>query len=292
MNLQDFEVFKTIVESGSFSKASKQLFIAQPSLSKTIQRLEKKLGVTLFERSNRINRLTDEGKLVYEKAIIMLQQMKELNLQLEDMNEHVKGHLKVGLPQIIGTFFFPQVARTFSKKYTEVTLEIVEEGGLSVEKLVEKGKVDVAFVVLPTQSKELEEQPIFEAPFVACLPKGHVLKDEKQVTLAQLQQDDWIMFDTTFALRKVVLDSCRKEQFVPNILYSTTQWDLLMALVRDGLGVAIVPSPLTELLPQNLGVKEISSQYIPWKIGIVVKKNSYKTHALQAFLKIVSDVYS
>lgn len=67
MNLQDFEVFKTIVESGSFSKASEQLFIAQPSLSKTIQRLEKKLGVTLFERS--------KGELVYEKAIIMLQQI-------------------------------------------------------------------------------------------------------------------------------------------------------------------------------------------------------------------------
>lgn len=291
MNLRDFEVFKTIAECGSFSKASENLFIAQPSLSKTIQKLEKKLGVTLFERSNRIIRLTDEGRLVYEKAIIMLQQMKELHIQLEDMNEHVKGHLKVGLPQIIGTFFFPQVAKTFLKKYKEVTLEFVEEGGLSVERLVEKGEVDVAFVVLPTQSKELEEQLIFEAPFVACLPKGHVLKDEKQITLAQLQQDDWIMFDTTFALRQVVLDSCRKEQFVPNIAYSTTQWDLLMALVRDGLGVAIVPSPLTEMITQNLCVKEICSQYIPWKIGIVVKKNAYKTHALKAFLKIVSDVF-
>ncbi|MGN4709634.1 LysR family transcriptional regulator [Bacillus cereus group sp. MYBK222-1] len=295
MNLRDFEVFKTIVECGSFSKASEQLFIAQPSLSKTIQKLEKKLSVTLFERSNRIIRLTDEGQLVYEKAITMLQQMKELKKELEDINEHIneniKGHLKVGLPQIIGTFFFPQVAKAFSKKYTEVTLEIVEEGGLNVEKLVEKGEVDVAFVVIPTQSKELEEQLIFEAPFVACLPKSHVLKEEQQITLAQLQQDDWILFDTTFALSQVVLESCRKENFVPNIAYSTTQWDLLMALVRDELGVAIIPSPLTEMCSQNLCVKEISSQYIPWKIGIVLKENRYKTRALKAFLKIVSDVY-
>lgn len=291
MNLREFEVFKTIVECGSFSKASEQLFIAQPSLSKTIQKLEKKLGVTLFERSNRIIRLTDEGQLVYEKVIKILQQMKDLKIELEDMNEHVQGHLKVGLPQIIGTFFFPQVAKAISKKFTEVTLEIVEEGGLRLEKLVEKGEVDVAFVVIPTQSKELEEQLIFEAPFVACLPQNHVLKDEQQVTLAQLQQDDWILFDVTFALRQVVIESCRKEQFAPNIVYSTTQWDLLMALVRNELGVAIVPSPLTEMCAQNLCVKEIGSQYIPWKIGIVVKKNSYKTNVLQAFLKVVSDVY-
>ncbi|NGM80901.1 hypothetical protein G5B47_00590 [Paenibacillus sp. 7124] len=140
---------------------------------------------------------------------------------------------------------------------------------------------------LPTRSKELEEQLIFEAPFVACLPKDHILKDEKQITLGQLQQDNWIMFDTTFALRQVVLESCRKEQFEPKIAYNTTQWDLLMALIRDGLGVAIVPNPLTEMNGQNLCVKKISSQYIPWKIGIVVKINSYKTHALRAFLKIV-----
>jgi DNA-binding transcriptional LysR family regulator len=291
MNLRDFEVFKTIVECGSFSKASEQLFIAQPSLSKTIQKLEKKLSVTLFERSNRIIRLTDEGQLVYEKAITMLQQMKELKIELDDINEQIHGHLKVGLPQIIGTFFFPKVAKAFKQKYTEVTLEIVEEGGLNVEKLVEKGEVDVAFVVIPTQCKELEEQLIFEAPFVACLPKSHSLKDKQQIALEQLQQDDWILFDPSFALSQVILESCRMEHFVPNIAYSTTQWDLLLALVRDGLGVAIIPSPLTETYSQDLSVKQISSQYISWKIGVVVKKNRYKTRALKAFLKMVSDVY-
>jgi DNA-binding transcriptional LysR family regulator len=291
MNLRDFEVFKTIVECGSFSKASEQLFIAQPSLSKTIQKLEKKLSVTLFERSNRIIRLTDEGQLVYEKAITMLQQMKELKIELDDINEQIHGHLKVGLPQIIGTFFFPKVAKAFKQKYTEVTLEIVEEGGLNVEKLVEKGEVDVAFVVIPTQSKELEEQLIFEAPFVACLPKSHSLKDKQQIALEQLQQDDWILFDPSFALSQVILESCRMEHFVPNIAYSTTQWDLLLALVRDGLGVAIIPSPLTETYSQDLSVKQISSQYISWKIGVVVKKNRYKTRALKSFLKMVSDVY-
>ncbi|WP_227937630.1 LysR family transcriptional regulator [Alkalihalobacillus deserti] len=291
MNLRDFEVFKTIAECRSFSKASEQLFIAQPSLTKTIQKLEYKLGVTLFDRSNRIIRLTDEGQLVYEKAITVLQQMKELKIELEDMNEQVQGHLKVGLPQIIGTFFFPQVAKAFLKQYSGVKLEIVEEGGLSVEKLVEKGEVDVAFVVLPTQSKELEEQLIFEAPFVACLPKNHVLRSDHHIKLSQLKQDNWILFDPTFALRQVVLESCRKEQFEPNIAFSTTQWDLLMALVREEIGVAIVPSPLTEMSAQNVCVKEISSQYIPWKIGIVTKKERYKSHALQAFLKVVSYVY-
>lgn len=292
MNLRDFEVFKTIAECGSYSKASEQLFIAQPSLSKTIQRMEKRLGVTLFDRSNRIIRLTDEGQLVYEKAIFVLQQMTELDEQLSDFDRHIRGALKVGLPQIIGTFFFPQVAKVFSKKYPEVTLSIVEEGGLSVEKLVEKHEVDVAFVVLPAKSQELEERLIFEAPFVACLPVDHALKDASQITLAQLQQDAWILFDETFALRQVVLDSCSKEQFTPIVAYSTTQWDLLMAFVYRGLGVAIVPRPLADLCAPNIIViKAISSQYIPWKIGVVVKKNRYKTRALQAFLNVVAEVH-
>ncbi|MEK4229409.1 LysR family transcriptional regulator [Solibacillus sp. FSL H8-0538] len=123
MNLRELEVIKIIVECGSFSMASEQLFIAQPALSKTIQRLEKKIGATLFERSNRIVRITNEGQLVYEKAVTMLQQMKELKIELKDMNEHVKGHLKVGLPQIIGTFFFPQVAKAFSLSLRKLLLK-------------------------------------------------------------------------------------------------------------------------------------------------------------------------
>lgn len=291
MNVRDLEIFQTIVESKSFSRASERLFISQPSLSKTIQRLEKRFDVTLFDRSNRIIRLTDEGMLFYEKATKILQEIKELTTELKDMDEHVKGHVKIGLPQIIGTFFFPQVAKIFAEEYQNVTLEIVEEGGLSVEKLVESGEVDVGFVVLPTQTNKLEEHLIFEASFVACLPQTHALVTEQAIELAQLQKDEWIMFAPTFALRQVVLDSCRREQFDPAIIYNTSQWDLLMAMVREGVGIAIVPSPLAEMYSQQLCVKTISSQHIPWKIGIVVRKNRYKTHALQAFLRIVANVY-
>ncbi|MGE6514144.1 LysR family transcriptional regulator [Lysinibacillus sphaericus] len=290
MNIRELEVFKTIADCKSFSKASEKLFIAQPSLTKTIQRLEKNLGVKLFDRSNRIFRLTDEGELVYEKAIIMLQQMKELSIELEDTTKNIHGHLRVGLPQIIGTFFFPQVAKAFSQAFSEVTIEIVEDGGLTIEKLVEKGEIDVAFVVIPTKSKELEEQLLFEAPFVACLPENHILQNEQSITLSQLQNDDWISFDSSFALSQVILESCCKENFVPNTVYKTTQWDLLMALVRNDLGVTILPSPLVKVHSQDLCIKRISSQYIPWKIGIVVKKNSYKTRALKAFLKTASNV--
>ncbi|MES1035687.1 LysR family transcriptional regulator [Bacillus pumilus] len=292
MNIRDFEIFKTIAECGSFSRASEKLFIAQPSLSKTIQKLEKKLGVILFDRSNRIFRLTDEGQLVYEKAVTVLQQMNELQIELEDTDKHVRGYLKIGLPQVIGTFFFSKVAKVFTGKYPDVTLEIVEEGGLHVEKLVEKGEVDAAFVVIPAQSHALEEQLIFEAPFVACLPNNHALKDEQQLSLEQLKEDDWILFDSSFALSQVILESCQKEHFVPKIAYSTTQWDLLMTLVRDELGVAIIPSPLTEMYQEEICVKPISSQYIAWKIGIVVKKDRYKTRALKAFLKNVTDIYA
>ncbi|MED1578983.1 MULTISPECIES: LysR family transcriptional regulator [Bacillus] len=291
MNIRDFEIFKAIADCGSFSRASEKLFIAQPSLSKTIQKLEKKLGVILFDRSNRIFKLTDEGELVYEKAIAVLQQMNELQMELGDTDTHIRGHLKIGLPQIIGTFFFSKVAKAFTQKHPDVTLEMIEEGGLHVEKLVEKGEVDAAFIVIPAQSHELEEQLIFEAPFVACLPKNHALKDEQQLSLEQLKEDKWILFDSSFALSQVILESCRKEHFVPDVAYSTTQWDLLLTLVRDELGVAIIPSPLTDMYKEDICVKPISSQYIPWKIGIVVKKGRYKTRALKAFLKIVTDIY-
>src|SRR5690606_34950306 len=133
----------------------------------------------------RIIRLTDEGKLLYEKALIILQQKKELEFALGDMNERISGHLKIGLLQIIGTFFFPKVAKQFSKTYKDVTLEIVEDGGLEIEKLVAKGEVDAAIVVLPAKSNELEVQQIYEGHFVVCLPEHHILRDAKEISLKQ-----------------------------------------------------------------------------------------------------------
>jgi len=291
VNLRDLEAFKTVVECGSFSKASEELYIAQPSLSKTIQKLEKMLGYTLIDRTNRILRLTDEGKLLYEKSLVILQEMKDLELELGESRNQIKGHLKIGLPQIIGTFFFPKVAKQFKSKFPDVTLEIVEDGGLEVTKLVEKGELDVAFVVLPTKSNEIEESLIYEGHFVACLPENHRLKDANEIRLEQLKDEEWILYDLTFALRQIVLDSCRQEGFVPNIVYSTAQWDLLMSLVHEGLGVALVPNPLIKMFGKSINTKEISSQYIPWKIGIVVKKERYKTNALHAFLDTVKEVY-
>ncbi|TRZ39775.1 hypothetical protein CEQ21_02175 [Niallia circulans] len=148
--------------------------------------------------------------------------MKELKTELEETNDDIKGHLKVGLPQIIGAFSFPQVAKTFKEKYPGVLIEIVEEAGLHVEKLVEKGQIDVGFFVIPEQSKQLEKL-IFKAPFVACLPVDDHLKAGATIALKQLEKDDWVLFDTSFALNHVVLESCRNENFKPNIAYKTTQ---------------------------------------------------------------------
>ena len=152
--------------------------------------------------------------------------------------------------------------------------------------------MDAAFVVLPTKSNEFEEQLIYEGHFVACLPEHHRLKDEKEITLEQLKDDDWILFDSTFALRQIVLDSCLKEGFVPNIAYSTTQWDLLIALVREGLGVAIVPSPLVKMSGHKYVSKRLVVNIYLGRLALYVKKNRYKTHALQAFLETVNEIYN
>ena len=287
MNIHDFEIFKVIADCKSFSRASAQLFIAQPSLSKTIQKLERKLGVQLFERSNRIIRLTDEGQLFYEKTNIILQEYEALRFTLADQSTAISGSLTIGVPQIIGTILFAPIASAFCKSYPQVSIRIVEDAGLKIEKAVEQGQVDVGFVIVPTFNNALEEHLLFEAPFVMCLPLQHPLTYAPSIALADLKEDSWIVFDESFALHNIMMESCKKEGFIPKAAFRTTQWDLMATLVEQQLGVAMLPQPLVERFSLPICTKTIHSQHLSWKIGLIVKKERYKSRVLHTFLKSV-----
>src|SRR5690625_3713278 len=135
MQLRSLEIFVTIVEKNGFTKAAEALYVGQPALSKTIQKLEQELNVTLFDRSSKKIQLTDEGKVLYEKSKEILTKVSSIPECLHELSEVISGEVKVGIPQIIGTMFFPQVAYSFLQKYPKVTLPTKEDGGVIIENL-------------------------------------------------------------------------------------------------------------------------------------------------------------
>lgn len=291
MQLKSLRVFVTIVSEGGFTKAAESMFIGQPALSKTIQKMEQDLNVTLFDRTKKKMKLTDEGEVLYEKAKEILLMVEQIPEALHKISVDITGELKIGIPQIIGSVFFPKIADNFLSKYPKVRLHTTEKGGVITEKLVESGELDIGFVVLPTLNT-LNVELLYQGEFVVCVSSQHPLASIDKISVSELKEERFILFDKTFALYNLIFNYCMLKGFSPNIAFQSTQWDLVMELVSANLGITIVPKVLTNKL-KNIDTKIISitDPNLSWDIGIITNKKAYKSHALRKFIETIHETY-
>lgn len=292
IQIRDLYIFMKVAENRSFTKASELLFIAQPSLSKSVQKLEKELDVILFDRSNRRLNLTEAGAIVYEKGKIILSTLEDISTSIDELSELVTGTLKIGLSPIIGSLFYPKIAQVYTKKFPKVTIETIEEGTIVIGKQVERGLLDVGFVVLPVKNDTLKSIPIYKDEFVLCVSKNHPLASAQTVSFAHLKEEDFILFPENWALYALVVDACKNAGFIPKIAFKSAQWDLILELVSAEIGITIIPKILAKKLNDiDIVSIPITNPSVVWNIGIITSANSYHSYALKEFVKIIKQTY-
>lgn len=288
MNLNDLRHFIAVVKYQGFSKAASKIFVSQPTLSKSVQRLEKNLDVTLFERSTRKLLLTDAGKLVYKQAIKIIDTTEELKTSLDDLFKVPSGMIKIGVPPLIGTVFFPKIAKGFVKINPKISLQLIEHGAKKIERLVETRQIDVGIVVLPVDERKFSVTPFIDERFQLLVPKKHPLTEQKKIHFATLEKEDFIIFTPEFSLHSLVKKLCgQRGGFEPNIIYETSQWDVITGLVAEGLGVTILPKSAADRTDsKHIEAIEINNPPM-WKLGIVTKKGRYLSLAVRALLNFL-----
>lgn len=291
MQLRSLEIFVTVVEKNGFTKAAENLYVGQPTISKTIRKLEQELNVTLFDCSSKKIQLTDEGKALYQKSKDILGEVYSIPDCLNELSSVIRGEVKVGIPQIIGTIFFPRVACQFLKRFPKVTLTTEEGGGVIIESRVNRGELDIGFVVLPA-ANTLETELIYQEEFVVCVSSHHRLAGAETVSLSQLKDEKFILFDKSFALYKLIWNHCVESGFSPDVAFQSTQWDLVLELVSEQLGITIIPKKLVNKL-NDIDIKAlpIKEPKLLWNVGIITKKSAYKSYALKEFINVVREVY-
>ena len=284
MEIRDLRNFIKVVQAGSFTKAAEQSFVSQPSLSKSIKRLEEELDVELLERTTRFIRLTEEGKVVFDQSKKAISAMDEIQLHLNDLRHVHTGTIKIGIPPLIGTLFFPTLARAFHQKYPNVLLELHERGAKLIGQLVDEGTVNIGFVVLPTNDKLFEVRSFIEDEFVLFIHKDHPLAQKEIVSIKELKHESFIIFSEEFTLHDVVIQACNKAGFIANIAYKSSQWDLIIELVASQLGITLLPKSIFEK-QNNKDIKIVPIvEELYWKLGIITKKDGYLPFSVMEFL--------
>lgn len=288
MEFRDIQSLILVVENQSFTKAAEKSHLSQPSLSKAVKRLEEELEVELIDRSSRYLCLTDAGKIVYEQGVKAINIINNIPTSLNELKDLVTGQIRIGIPPLIGTLFFPEIAKAFHKLYPNVKLDLVEVGAKVVERLVESEEVDVGLVVLPVDEGKFNIYPYIIDDFLLYVHHEHRLSHKKAIAIKSLEKERFILFPKHFTIHSYIINACKDAGFTPTVSYESSQWDLILELVGSNMGVALMPKCIFQKQSNpNICVIRLEEPSLIWRLGIITKKGSYHSFALQKFLDMI-----
>ena len=284
------EYFIEVVEQNNFTKAAEKLFISQSALSKSIQSLEKELDTSLFTRDPRELKLTEEGRLVYHYAKDVLNYWHDRTAELFSSLNYKKGTLRFGLPPSAGSVYFSRVLYLYSKEYDHVDLQIFEEKSKKIEEMVLNDKLDLGVVVEPFHNPKLELKTVFRSEAVLAVSKDHRFADRKEIDFAALKEEPMLAVSKDYMYYDQVILYCQKAGFTPNIVFHSSQWDILLEMAAENQGVTIIGKPLVEkMYSERLNCIHLKNPEFPWGLGVIYKKGSPLTVPMKCFLALCGE---
>lgn len=293
MDIRHLLYFREVALTRSFTKAAHTSSITQPTMSKMIKDLENELDVDLFTRIGKRVAMTDAGSLILPQVQRIIDAFNELTVQLDDFRHVRTGRLKIGLPPMIGANFFPKVLAEFHDHFPLIDIELMEAGGKAVEQGVADGSLQLGVVALPVSRNDFLVSSFFRENLRVLVAKNHPLHKHHRLSLSALQKERFILFHEDFALHDMILAHCEEVGFVPNILCKSSQWDFIVRLVAQGLGVALLPETICqEAQDESVASIALNDPVIPWHLGFVWRKNASLSFAAKAFLDLAQAHFS
>ncbi|NQX47077.1 LysR family transcriptional regulator [Paenibacillus tritici] len=291
MDVRQLEYFVQAARLNSFSRAAESLYITQPTISKMIRNLETELGADLFYREGKSIRLTDAGELLLVKAQNIVESFASLSSELDSLRNLKQGHIRIGLPPMVGASFFPAVIGEFHRRYPEVTIRLHEDGAKKVEDDVESGLLDIGAIVLPVNPARFHCFTFVEEKLELLVPAGHRLDGAQQVPLKELAEEEFVLFREDFALHDRIISECVKAGFQPKVVYESSQWDLISRMVAAGMGIALLPETICRDIDRSrIAVIPLTEPVIPWQLGMIWRKDRYLSFAAREWIAFAMNV--
>jgi LysR family transcriptional regulator of abg operon len=264
MKLNSIRDFLVVAERGSLRAAGRQLDVAQPAITRSIQELEKELGAALFERQAKGVTLTPMGQAFLRRAKAVRSELRRAQDEIDQMRGELNGQIRVGLSTVAHMALLPNALGPFRQRYPDVTIDIIDTLLPNVEQELKDGTIDVYFgPALAGTPSELSIEKLFDNKRVILCRKGHPLAGA--TSLRELAGAEWVTtsithnadeeLTPTFTLHglpapKVVMHAHSALSFLFAVVYS----DLLMVLPIQWIQAplfrdALASIEITETLP-------------------------------------------
>jgi DNA-binding transcriptional LysR family regulator len=294
IDLRQFRQFIAVAEELSFRRAAARLHMAQPPLSAAIQKMERELSVVLFERGNRVTRLTAAGEVFLVGARRAVEQAERAVASAKRADAGLTSTLRVAFTDSAINALLPRIVKTFRARHPDVELLLLEASTAEQIAALRDDRADLALAVFPpADQRDLMIEPLLQDRMVVVLPARHDLARHATLALRQLGQEPWILFPKHHGpgLYDTIVRSCALAGFSPRVVQQARQMHTIVGLVAGGLGVAVVPRIFAVRPSRDIAFRSLTGKGTPISYHVAL---AYRTHsALHAeFASVAREIIS
>lgn len=254
-------LFLAVAEEQNFGRAAKRLGMSQPPLTEQIQVLEQALKVKLFVRSRRGAQLTPVGAAILPAVRKFADQLERLELAVHEAAAGQTGVLTIGAIVSAMLEVLPRFLERLKAAYPTLTISVREIDSAEAIPALEAGDVDLAFARLVGDlGSGIHSMPLARDKLAVALPAQHRLAGARRIKLASLVDEAFVMFSRRVSpvYFDSVVGACHESGFAPRVLHEVRTVASQVAFVGCGQGVALVPSALKRMAPDNVVVRPLA----------------------------------
>lgn len=254
LDLRRLRILREFARRGTVTGTAESLHLSRSSVSQQLAQLEREAHAKLFQRVGRNLRLTDAGWRLVHHAQIMLGQAERAEADLESMQSEVRGSVRVGIFQTAGILVLPQVLLELRDRYPDLVVHITHLDPERALPALQTGDIDLmigqSYDLAPQHVPEgIDRQLLIRESVLLAVPDHHpAISAPSPVALASLAGDVWAAGGADTGFGDLTFQLCSKVGgFAPDIRYRSPDFSMLLALVGNGLCVALVPGVVAQV---------------------------------------------
>lgn len=296
MTLTELKYIVAVAREKHFGHAAEACFVAQPTLSVAIKKLEDELGVTIFERGGTEVSTTPLGAQIVAQAERVLEQTAAIKEIAKQNKDPLAGSFRLGVIYTIGPYLLPTLVKTMIRQVPQMPLVLQENFTVKLMELLRQGELDAAIMALPLPDQGLMTQPLYDEPFVVAMPREHAWAERKAISAEELKSETMLLLGNGHCFRDQVLEVCPEMARFSTTgdgiarTFEGSSLETIRHMVASGIGLTVLPIASVP----DMNAKDGMLRYVPFaapvpdrRVVIAWRKSFTRQAAIEAIHQAV-----
>lgn len=305
-----FEYVYAVFVHKSFTKAAKELYISQPSLSAAIKKIEDKIGAPIFERQGHEINLTQIGNEYIKAAEQIIIAQKDFSKKLNDLYSLDTGSIHIGGTNYLCSFIIPKIIRQFRKKHPKIDIVLEEANSMTLLEYLESGKIDLLIDSFNSPDENNVFIPLLKERILLCVPSSWEVNNQLKeyripfvnnkldfsknippVPLEKFGKSNFVLLKKGHVMHKHATHFFHDAKINPPVSFFVDQLNISYSLAESSMGACFVTDTIVNCssIPENLTFYKTSGEYDSRMLYISHKSERYKTNAMSEFINIAKE---